>query len=431
MKTAVPIFQVLRYTDRLKQISLSLLSHRHTTTAMGIRIFVIFFLFSLSGINAQTIKLDASNYHQIRGGIQNCRIKFENDSKGRVAFLGGSITYNPGWRDNICAYLIQRFPETEFEFIAAGIGSMGTTSAAFRLERDVLAYGKIDLLFEEAAVNDASIGKTSTEHLRGMEGVIRHLRKSNPEIDIVIMHFADPGKMKVYRNGEEPRVIRTHNKVAEHYQISTINLAKEVTDRIDNHEFTWEEDFKNIHPSPFGQGIYAQSMIQFLDNAFAGHIDDDAKILPHLPAEKLDDYCYDNGYLLDISAARLSKSWRIDPLWNPNDGTGVRKNYVDVPMLISSGPGSTLKLKFVGKAVGIAVAAGQDAGIIEYRIDRNKWQSFNLFGRFSHRLHLPRYYTLASELSPNEHLLEIRIAKESDERSNGQACRIRYFYINQ
>ncbi len=376
------------------------------------------------------INLDASNYHQIRGGIRNCHIKFKNVNKGRVAFLGGSITYNSGWRDSICAYLIQRFPETEFEFIAAGIGSMGTTSAAYRMERDVLAYGKIDLLFEEAAVNDASIGRTSTEQIRGMEGIIRHLRQSNSAIDIVMMHFADPKKMKAYRAGEEPEVIRNHNKVAGHYQIPVINLAKEVTDRIDNHEFTWEEDFKNLHPSPFGQGIYAHSLIQFLDSAFAGQIDDDAEILPHLPVEKLDESCYDNGYLLDISSAELSESWRIDSIWNPNDGTGVRSNYVNVPMLISNGPGSKLRLKFEGKAVGIAVAAGQDAGIIEYRIDRNKWHSLNLYTRSSKRLHLPRYYTLAGDLSQGKHLLEIRIAKERDDQSNGQACRIRYFFVN-
>src|SRR5258708_34960182 len=38
-----------------------------------------------------------------------------------VGFLGGSITYNPGWRDKVCAWLQGRFPETKFRFIAAGI----------------------------------------------------------------------------------------------------------------------------------------------------------------------------------------------------------------------------------------------------------------------------------------------------------------------
>ncbi len=220
---------------------------------------------------------------------------------------------------------------------------MGTTPAAFRLERDVLIHGKVDLLFEEAAVNDASNGRTTTEQIRGMEGIVRHLRNSNPEIDIVMMHFVDPDKIASYNSGAEPIVIVNHNKVAEHYNIPTINLAKEVTDRINNNEFTWKDDFKNLHPSPFGQGIYANSMLQFLNNAYSNHIDSDDKTLSHNLPDKIDDHSYDNGYLLDISAAKFNKNWSIDSVWNPKDGANTRSNYVDVPMLVCNNPGSVLK----------------------------------------------------------------------------------------
>ncbi len=307
---------------------------------------------------------------------------------------------------------------------------MGTTPAAFRLERDVLAQGEIDLLFEEAAVNDATNGRTPTEQIRAMEGIVRHLRKSNPATDIVMMHFVDPEKMQAYRSGEEPDVIKNHNRVAAHYNISTINLAKEVTDRIDNGEFNWKDDFKDLHPSPFGNEIYARSITQFLENAFKIPLGLDDKISPHFSPAKMDAYCYDNGALLDISYAEFSQGWHINTSWNPHDGTGVRSNFVDVPMLISNQTGSVLRLTFEGSAIGIAVAAGQDAGIIDYRIDDHEWHKLNLFTRWSSNLHLPWYYILSNELGENEHLLEIRIAKERDERSKGQACRIRYFFVN-
>lgn len=378
----------------------------------------------------QYIPLNASNYHQERSGLKNSHIKFERYKKGRVAFLGGSITYNSGWRDSICAYLETRFPETEFEFIAAGIPSMGTTPAAFRLERDILSKGRIDLLFEEAAVNDASNGRTTIEQIRAMEGIVRHCKVANADIDIVMMHFVDPDKITSYNNGTEPEVITNHNKVAEHYDIPTINLAKEVTERINNGEFTWKDDFKNLHPSPFGQGIYANSMIYFLSNAFSGHIDTDDKISSYVLPEKIDNNSYDNGYLLEVNAAKLAKGWSIDTLWNPKDGTGTRSNYVDVPMLISDKPGSTLKLKFEGTSVGIAVAAGKDAGSIDFRINKKEWRKLNLFTKWSKNLHLPWYYTLATGLPKEEHLLEMRIAETKDKRSTGNACRVRYFYVN-
>lgn len=379
----------------------------------------------------QLLPINPSKYHQLRADFKNSQLTFERFKKGRVAFLGGSITHNSGWRDSIKAYLENRFPETEFEFINAGIPSMGTTPAAFRLERDVLSNGKIDLLFEEAAVNDASNGRTPTEQIRAMEGIVRHARLANPNVDIVLMHFVDPDKMKSYTAGKEPKVITNHNSVAEHYNISTINLAKEVTDRIQHKEFTWKDDFKNLHPSPFGQGIYANSIIHFLSNTFSGSIAANDKIVPHVLPKKLDEYSYDKGYLLDISKAKIDSSWKIDTMWNPNDETGTRSNYVDVPMLVSSMPGSALKLNFEGTAVGIAIAAGKDAGSIEYRIDKKEWQKLNLFTKWSASLHLPWYYTLASELTKNKHVLELRILETKDERSMGNACRIRYFFVNQ
>lgn len=374
--------------------------------------------------------LDAAVYHEMRGSLQNSLICFEKQKTGQVAFLGGSITYNPGWRDSVCSYLTENFPATDFNFIAAGIPSMGSTPSAFRLERDILSHGKIDLLFLEAAVNDATNGRTSSEQIRAMEGIIRHLRNSNPAMDIVMMHFVDPDKMKDYRTGNEPVVIRNHNLVAEKYMVPSINLAKEVSDRIDNGEFTWENDFINLHPSPFGQGIYSRSIIQFLKKAYEEQPVYKRKISSHILPDMLDPYCYNLGCLLDISSAHLKNSWQIDTMWNPNDGTNVRPGFVDVPMLIGKIPGDEFELKFEGNAVGIVVAAGQDAGIIEYRIDKKDWVSRNLFTKWSSDYHLPWYYTLATELDQKSHLLEIKISNNRDERSTGNACRIRYFFVN-
>jgi sialidase-1 len=374
--------------------------------------------------------LNPEKYHIHRNGIRNSLLKFQRTKKGRVAFLGGSITYNGGWRDSICSYLQNRFPDTEFEFIAAGIPSMGTTPAAFRLERDVLSGGPVDLLFEEAAVNDATNGRSSQEQIRAMEGIVRHIRRENPATDIVMMHFVDPEKMEDYRAGSVPEVIQNHEEVAAHYNIPTINLAEEVTERIDAGEFTWEDDFKNLHPSPFGQAVYYRSMKAFLEKAWSGSVADDDKIEAYPLPEPIDDLNYDNGKLILAENAKLLKGWKLVENWNPDDGKGTRANYVNVPMLVGQEEGSLLEFKFSGNTVGIAVAAGPDAGIIEYRIDKGKWQKQDLFTRWSTGLHLPWYYTLASGMAGGEHTLQLRISGEKNPQSIGTACRIRYFYIN-
>lgn len=374
------------------------------------------------------LPLDAAAYHQPRAGLKNAQIRFEREKTGRVAFLGGSITYNPGWRDSICTWLQQRFPETKFEFIAAGIPSMGSTPGAFRLERDVLSKGRIDLLFEEAAVNDATNGRSRGEQRKAMEGIVRHLRMENPLSDIVLLYFVDPDKIADYRAGRVPEVIQNHEEVAEHYALPSIHLAREVTDRIDHKEFSWEGDFKDLHPSPFGQGVYAHSMIRFLEKTFREPVAGDAVLVAHELPAKLEPYCYDQGQLIAIDQAKRPEGWTINPSWAPTDGTGTRANYTQVPMLIGESPGQALQLTFTGHTVGIAVAAGRDAGMIEYRIDGGAWQKQNLYTRWSHALHLPWYYTLASGLKDKKHQLEIRVSADKDGRSAGNTCRIRYFY---
>jgi len=374
--------------------------------------------------------LPAADYHTFRSGLLNSRLKFEREKRGTVAFLGGSITQNPGWRDSVKVYLQQRFPQTAFTFVDAGISSMGSTPAAFRLRRDVLSVGEVDLLFEEAAVNDATNGRTPKAMRRGMEGIVRGLRTTCPTADVVLMHFVDPDKMATYRSGEVPDVVQQHEAVTRHYSLNSINLAKEVTDRIDRGEFSWEKDFQNLHPSPFGQGVYARSIINFLETAYSGHIDRDDKVTAHVLPEKLERFCYENGKLWPAKAAKTGKGWQWLPNWKAAEGEQARPNYTDVPMLVAEAPSGKLSFPFEGTAVGIAVAAGPDAGTISYRIDKGEWKNLDLFTKWSSALHLPWYFVLADELPDGKHRLELKVVGERNPQSRGSACRIRYFFVN-
>ena len=386
----------------------------------------VLFLF-FAGYTVYGQKLAPDEFHCQRSSLKNSFSKFDTAKKGRVAFLGGSITWGKGWRDSVCNYLKTRFPETEFDFINAGVPSMGSIPGTFRFERDVLKNGPIDLLFEEAAINDDTNETAAEDIIRGMEGIIRHALLANPACDIVIMHFVDPGKIDDYRNGKTPEVIRLHEKVAEHYNISTINLAKEVTKRIEAHEFDWENDFRNLHPSPFGQGVYSQSIIHFMAKEwYSGGKFIENHIIPN----PMDKYSYFKGSLVEPNPLKPIKGWEMVDLWNPLDSAATRDNFVNVPMLSGTYPGEIIKFHFKGNAVGIAVAAGPDAGVIEYSIDNSPWQKQDLYTRWSKNLHLPWYYTLGSGLKGRNHVLQLRITNGRNSESKGNACRIRYFYVN-
>ncbi|MEZ4828619.1 MAG: GDSL-type esterase/lipase family protein [Bacteroidia bacterium] len=374
---------------------------------------------------------DKVSYYELRKGLKNSRIRFEQDKIGTVAFLGGSITWNPGWRDMVSEYLEARFPETEFTFINAGIPSTGSTPGAFRLERDVLSKGPVDLLFEEAAVNDATNGRSLAEQVRGMEGIVRHALTVNPEMDLVLMHFVDPDKMTDYREGRIPEVILSHESVALYYHITSLNLAREVTERIYAGEFTWEDDFKDLHPSPFGQEIYFRSIKKMLETAWADTLlASDVPEIAVVPEKPLDPFSYDSGGLTSIESARPGKGWKIDPDWKPLDGTDTRLGFVNVPMLVSEKPGSSLRFLFTGRAVGIWVVAGPDVGKIAWSVDGGAEKILDQFTQWSSFLHLPWVYMLETELPVGEHTLELRTLPDHNPESKGNACRIVNFVVN-
>jgi len=387
--------------------------------------------FILSNIRQPLIPLASRDYHSSEGDLGNSKIIFERDKEGTVAFLGGSITQNGGWRDSLCNYLEERFPQTKFTFISAGISSMGTNPGAFRIERDILSKGPVDLLFVEAAVNDATNGRSKKEQIRGMEGIIRHALMDNRATDVVVMHFVDPDKMETYNRGDTPEVIRNFDSVAAHYKVGRINLAKEVTHRINNGEFTWEDDFINLHPSPFGQGIYSRSMISFLESQYARVDKSSKKIVNHSLPESLDPYCYDEGRIIPFSEASDLDGFEVRKNWSPPVKADTRKGYTHVDMLVGEQVGANFTLQFEGRAVGIMVAAGPDAGMIEFSIDEGEKQICDLFTSWSSHLYLPWYYTLASELEPGPHILKVRIINNKNVNSLGNSCIIKAFYLNE
>lgn len=371
--------------------------------------------------------IERALYQDIRGGLANSYLQFTKNKTGRVAFMGGSITAMQGWREKVCKYLTERFPDTKFEFIHAGIPSTGSTAGAFRLERDVLSKGKIDLLFEEAAVNDN--GQAEATNIRGMEGIVRHAFASNPNTDIVLMYFVDPQKIKEYNEGKIPLTIACHDSVARHYKLPSLNLAKEVTDRINAGEFTWDDDFKNLHPSPFGHELYFLSMRALFENCWKSALNQEEK-KPHVLPSQMDLYSFTHGVYEDIHQASRSEGWSIDEKWFPADSILTREGYVDVPMLISSTPGSEVTFSFKGTAIGICNVAGPDAGVIEYSIDGGDYHSRDLFSPWSDNLYLNQYLLFEEALSPSMHKLKIRISHEKNEKSKGHTCQIVHFLVN-
>ena len=370
--------------------------------------------------------LPRATYRVPNRGLNNSLEKFEKTKTGTVAFLGGSITHNPGWRNKVARYLQERFPGAQFTFITAGIPSLGSTPHAFRFGRDVLQHGTPDLLFVESAVNDRTNGFSEKAQVRALEGILRQAHAANPAVDVVLMAFAEPDKFGDYDAGREPVEVAVHRRVAAHYGAAFVNLSREVYDRVRAGEFSWEYDFKDLHPSPFGQEIYFQTLKELLGTPYPESTSG-TSVLP----KPLDAFSYERARYRQPDESTQRKGFTLNPAWEPNPKVPTRAGFVQVPMLVGEQPGASFELTFSGRAVGIAVVSGPDAGTVTYRIDGQKPQTLDLFTQWSPQLHLPWYLILADELKPGPHRLRVSISDRKNPQSTGTACRIVYFLVNE
>jgi len=369
-----------------------------------------------------------------RGNFDNCRLVFEKEKKGHVAFMGGSITEMNGYRPILWEWLQKRFPKTEFTFTNAGISSTCSTTGAFRLQRDVLDHGPVDLFFVEFAVNDdQDAGHSREAAQRGMEGILRHLRSHNPNADVIVTYFVNPGMLKQLQEGKQPLPMAAHQEVLDHYGVSAVHLAKELADRIEAGTFTWSK-FGGTHPKKPGNQLAADLAVSMLENSWIslGRKRPLAKkAVPHPVPEKLfNPHSYIKGRFLSPEKAKLEGGWKwSEPEWKKLSG-GKRGRYLGKPLLHSEKPGSTAKLDFEGSAIGAFVLAGPDAGILEFDIDGKIKGTVTLGHRYSRGLHYPRSVMFAHDLKPGNHTISLTLSEKGKAKGKTSAARILQFCVN-
>ena len=260
-----------------------------------------------------------------------------------------------------------------------------------------------------------------------MEGVVRHLRAANPLTDVVELHFIHDQHFQTYHEGKIPYPIAAHEQVATRYGCPSLNLSREVNDRIDAKEFTWAGDFRDLHPSPYGQLLYANSITRMLDAAFAG-----PKMTPqpHKLPKPIDQFSYFHGRFGNLADAKIVRGFTVDPTWNPADGRPGRDGFVNVPALVATEPGAEFEFGFDGRGVGLMVTSGPDAGMLESSVDGSSWKRTETFTPWSASLHLPWAIILDDGLAPDHHTVRVRIAGDHNPQSTGTALRVQQLLLN-
>lgn len=169
------------------------------------------------------------------------------------------------------------------------------------------------------------------------------------------------------------------------------------------------------------------SILVFSGFSFLNAQESDSKSSVPGPPEHLS---YNNGFYVEPNPDSEIDGWEMNENWNHWDAGSSMSNDAGVPVLIGTYPGEVIKFPFDGDAVGIAVVAGPDAGIIEFSIDNSEWEKLDLYTNEDEELYQTKHHELASGLRNRSHMLQIRMAEENNPESLGKTCRLRYFFFN-
>jgi len=332
-----------------------------------------------------------------RGGLPNVFAKLEAGREVRIAYLGGSITAQDGWRVKTLKWFQEQFPKAKVSEINAAIGGTGSDLGVYRLAHDVLRH-KPDLLFVEFAVND---GDAAPEAIwRSMEGIVRQTWRADPTTDICYVYTITASLAEALDRGKFPRAAGAMERIADHYAIPSIHMALEAARLAREGRLVWAgkqpktdaerealggkivfaED--GVHPFPeTGHQLYLEAILRAMPAIRAA-----GKPGPHpLP----DPFVKDNGEnakLLPLDRAALAGGWaKLDPAKD-----GLAKAYAGRmgDLWRTDTPGASVAFRFKGTAAAVYDLLGPDCGQVIVTLDGGPPQVRPRFDRYStyHRL---------------------------------------------
>jgi len=358
-----------------------------------------------------------------RDGLPNCFAKLEAGAAVTVAYFGGSITSQTGWRVQSLERLRRRYPNVSFSEVDAAIGGTGSNLGVFRLGHDVSRH-KPDLLFVEFAVNDS--GEAPEAVMKSMEGIVRQTWRHLPSCDICFVYTLTEQLLPDLRQGKFPRANSVMEMIADHYGVPSVHLGLEVVrlemagklamtvpgadmTRVSGTELDQDAPLRvgsdgkipfaadGVHPyNDTGHRLYTEALERSWPKLKAAS----GTPVPHPLPPPLDAKNLEEAKMLPLSPSWLSGAWTDLP-----DRLDFGKR---IPALWKGAPGAELSFRFKGSTALLYDLMGHDCGTLELVVDGESSRPLRIDGYCTYR----RLATLvlAKGLEPREtHTVRIKV----------------------
>lgn len=300
-----------------------------------------------------------------RDGPGNVIAKLKAGKEVRIAYFGGSITAQAGYRVKTLKWFQEQYPRAKVSEINAAIGGTGSDLGVYRLKHDVLDK-KPDLVFVEFAVNDG--GAEPETIWRNMEGIVRQIWKTDPKIDICYVYTMVTGFAGDYEKGLFPRATGADDMLADYYGIPSISVGyrtaelaragklwfvpkkDEAGKEIPAPEgvVVWSDD--NVHPRDAGHVVYTQAITEALSQWIPTSV---AK--PHVLKAPFVADNSEKAKLVPLDPSMLTSGWSEVPT---DQGIGAQF-YGFLPDIWTAGkPGEKISFQFKGTTAKLYALMG-------------------------------------------------------------------------
>lgn len=366
-----------------------------------------------------------------RGGLPEFYKKLRSGDEVKIAYFGGSITEQNGWRIKSADYFKKRFPNAKIVPIHAAIGGTGSFLGSFRIDRDVLSKSP-DLVFVEFAVNDSGL---KPEQVRNtMEGIVRKIRKANPETDICFVYTFTEKTLKTIQSGKMYTSEAVMEDVADRYAIPSINMCLEIA-KLEKEGKLIMKSFDGAMTAPSGETLDAYAKMPkdargrivfskdgvhpfpntghvFYMDALARSFEKLEK-MPYrkraaLPAPVSADN-YEDAKMIPADSPAISYSDGVKPLDKNNP---IAKRFgKKLGTVMEMEAGAKMRFKFRGTTVAFYDIIGPHGCKVDVKIDgkpKGSFKTFDSYCTYARRAS----NVIALNLPDGEHEVELAVSSE-------------------
>ena len=321
---------------------------------------------------AASAALSGAEPWQVRDGIPNSQYFLREDRVGNqyLFFIGSSVLAGTGLKDKGLRYSAQMVKGLKKHFPQAGIREtrhMQPGGSWFGLYRcswgqavfgEVICSGHLAILDFAADDRGVPIEQVKTS----LEGLVRQITRYRATHSRILVYTLTPEMLAAYRAGKTPEYIAVCERIADHYGIPSLNLAKAAADKILAGDITFE-DFSadGINPTDAGARIYADVVAQFMDALLTAYPIPERPKRYALPAPLFPE-TNDNGRIVAYEDPQVKRSGE----WEPGQASPIGPFR---HVLVSRQAGAALRLKFKGSEIGILDVVAKDSAALEYSVD--------------------------------------------------------------